>query len=78
MSDKLSELPDKEDQKRQRIKEAINRELNKIRNYVPDVGIFGDSGVGKSTLCNALFGSETAKVSHTSAGTRTAQRIRVV
>lgn len=70
-------LPDEEGQKRKRTREAINRELDKIRNYVPDVGVFGDSGVGKSTLCNALFGSDIAKVSHTSAGTRSVQRIRV-
>ena len=70
-------LPDEEGQKRKRTREAINKELDKIRNYVPDVGVFGDSGVGKSTLCNALFGSETAKVSHTSAGTRSVQRIPI-
>ena len=37
--------------------EKIKKEITKIRTYVPKVAIFGDTGVGKSSLCNALFGS---------------------
>jgi len=34
-----------------------------IRGFSTVVGIFGIMGVGKSSLCNAMFGKETAKVS---------------
>jgi small GTP-binding protein len=60
-----------------KLKEKIEKELEKIRNYTAKVGVFGDSGVGKSSLCNALFGSEIAKISHTSGCTREAQEILI-
>ncbi|MEB8534631.1 GTPase family protein [Acidithiobacillus ferriphilus] len=47
------------------------------RDYRPRVGIFGDTGVGKSSLCNALFGKETVGVSDVKACTRNAQEVEV-
>jgi len=55
--------------------ERIKSELNRVRTYTPKVGIFGDSGVGKSSLCNALFGKEIAKISDVEACTRKPQEI---
>ena len=34
-----------------------------VRTYVPKIGVFGVTGVGKSSLCNALFGSDVAVIS---------------
>ena len=62
---------------KQEILERINAELNRVRNYTPKVGIFGDTGVGKSSLCNALFGKDIAKISNVVACTRHPQEILV-
>jgi uncharacterized protein len=53
----------------------IRERINRIRSYTPKVGIFGNSGVGKSSLCNALFGREVAKVADVEACTRKPQII---
>lgn len=63
------------DQKKQEILNLIKSEINRIRTYTPKVGIFGDTGVGKSSLCNALFGREVAKISDVEACTREPQKI---
>lgn len=55
----------------------IRAELKKARNYTPKVGVFGNSGVGKSSLCNALFGKEIAKISDVEACTREPQEILI-
>lgn len=55
--------------------EQIAQRVNKIRAYTPKVGVFGNSGVGKSSLCNALFGKEVAKISDVEACTREPQEI---
>ena len=62
---------------KQEILERINAELNRVQNYTPKVGIFGDTGVGKSSLCNALFGKDIAKISNVEACTRHPQEILV-
>jgi predicted GTPase len=54
---------------------SIKKKLDEIIRYTPKVGIFGDTGVGKSSLCNALFGKEIAKISDVEACTREAQEI---
>jgi len=55
--------------------QAILDKIEQTRNYAPKVGIFGNSGVGKSSLCNALFGKNVAKISDVEACTREPQRI---
>lgn len=55
----------------------INRKISKIRSYVPKIGVFGNSGVGKSSLCNSLFGKEVAKISDVEACTRNPQEILI-
>lgn len=55
----------------------IKSRVEKLRNYTPKVGVFGNSGVGKSSLCNALFGKETAKISSVEACTREPQYITI-
>lgn len=57
--------------------EEILKEIRKIRSYTPKVGILGNSGVGKSSLCNALFGQEIAKISDVQACTRKPQEILI-
>lgn len=67
---------DKE-QEKARLLEKIKAEIDRVRNYTPRVGIFGDTGVGKSSLCNALFGSEVAEINHTVSCTRDVQEIPI-
>lgn len=55
--------------------QAILDKIEQTRNYTPKVGIFGNSGVGKSSLCNALFGKNVAKISDVEACTREPQSI---
>ncbi len=55
----------------------IKKEITRIRTYVPKVAIFGDTGVGKSSLCNALFGKDIAKISDVEACTREPQEILI-
>jgi len=57
--------------------DLIKEKISQIRNYTPKVGVFGNSGVGKSTLCNALFGKEVAKISDVEACTRKPQEILI-
>lgn len=49
--------------------------INTITSYQPKVGIFGKTGVGKSSLSNALFGADVCQISDISACTRKAQEI---
>ena len=60
-----------------RLRQAIQSRIEKIRGYIPKVGVFGDSGVGKSSLCNALFGKDVAKISDVEACTRSPQEILI-
>lgn len=60
---------------KQEMLSRIKSELARVREYTPKVGIFGDTGVGKSSLCNALFGKEIAKISDVEACTRRPQEI---
>lgn len=57
------------------LKKRIQGKVKELRSYVPKVGIFGVTGVGKSSLCNALFGSDAAAISDVAACTREPQEI---
>ncbi|BAU13309.1 small GTP-binding protein [Leptolyngbya sp. NIES-3755] len=58
-------------------KEHIRSWINQTLTYEPRIGILGKTGVGKSSLCNALFGSDIAGVSHVESCTRKVQEITV-
>lgn len=78
MKDEEKQLrSDMAEMEKQRVLEQIKDELYRVRTYTPKVGIFGDSGVGKSSLCNALFGKPIAKISDVEACTREPQEIFV-
>ncbi|CAM4126403.1 GTPase family protein [Kerstersia similis] len=59
------------------IRKLIEKRAKKIKGYVPRVGVFGVTGVGKSSLCNAIFGSDVAKISDVAACTRSPQEIQL-
>ena len=56
-------------------KKRIKDRLNEIIDYEPKVGVFGKTGAGKSSLCNALFGKKEFKVGHNIPTTREAQEV---
>ncbi|MEG0867311.1 MAG: GTPase [Hafnia sp.] len=59
------------------LRQHLLRELNLLVTYEPVIGIMGKTGVGKSSLCNALFRSEVCAVNAVEACTRQPQRIRL-
>ncbi len=58
-------------------KERIRTDIEKTLNYVPKIGFFGKTGVGKSSLCNALFGKPICPVSDIESCTRKPQEVLV-
>lgn len=59
------------------VSERILQQLNQLTSYEPVIGIMGKTGVGKSSLCNALFAGDVSPVSDVSACTRAPQRCRL-
>lgn len=51
-------------------KQKFEDKLSKAFSYEPKVAIFGKTGVGKSSLTNALFGKDICKISDVEACTR--------
>lgn len=56
---------------------AIETRIAQIINYRPTVGVFGKTGAGKSSLCNALFGQAICPISNIEACTRTPQEVEL-
>lgn len=71
------QLPKFDNMSEEDILKTIREKVNQLRNYTPKVGVFGNSGVGKSSLCNALFGRDVAKISDVEACTRSPQEILI-
>lgn len=63
LQNSLSSLP-------QWVSEHILHQVSQLTNYVPVIGIMGKTGVGKSSLCNALFADKVSPVSDVTACTR--------
>lgn len=59
------------------VSERILQQINQLTHYEPVIGIMGKAGVGKSSLCNALFVGEVSPVSDVAACTREPLRFRL-
>lgn len=57
------------------LKTQITDQLNDKINYEPKIGIFGKTGVGKSSLCNAVFGRDVCPISDIESCTREPQEL---
>ena len=66
----LADLP-------QWVSERLLQQINQLTNYEPVIGIMGKTGVGKSSLCNALFAGDISPVSDVAACTREPLRFRL-
>ncbi|MEK4339143.1 GTPase family protein [Brevibacillus sp. FSL L8-0710] len=56
-------------------RKMIQNRINSVMNYEPKIGVFGKTGVGKSSLCNALFGKDVCPISDVEACTRNPQEV---
>jgi predicted GTPase len=59
------------------VSERLLQQINQLTNYEPVIGIMGKTGVGKSSLCNALFAGDISPVSDVAACTREPLRFRL-
>lgn len=59
------------------LRHSLIKELSQLITYEPVIGIMGKTGVGKSSLCNALFRSEVCAVNAVEACTREPQCVRL-
>lgn len=56
-------------------RDSIEKRLDGIMSYQPKVGVFGKTGAGKSSLCNAVFGQDVCEISDIAACTRAPQQV---
>ena len=70
LDDILSSLPPD-------ISRYTKKKLTEVIDYEPRIGVMGKTGVGKSSLCNAIFQQDVCKVSHVEACTRTLEELKI-
>lgn len=70
LDDILSSLPPE-------ISRYTKRKLTEVIDYEPRIGVMGKTGVGKSSLCNAIFQQDVCKVSHVEACTRKLEELQI-
>lgn len=58
-------------------RDKIQKRINGVLNYEPTIGVFGKTGAGKSSLCNAIFGRDICEISDVAACTREPQEVIV-
>ena len=56
-------------------KQDISEKINDMLEYQPAIGLFGKTGAGKSSLCNALFGQDVCPIDDVAACTRDPQSV---
>ncbi|MXP51792.1 GTP-binding protein [Pantoea sp. Seng] len=59
------------------ISRYTKKKLTEVIDYEPRIGVMGKTGVGKSSLCNAIFQQDVCKVSHVEACTREIEELQI-
>lgn len=59
------------------ISRYTKKKLTEVIDYEPRIGVMGKTGVGKSSLCNAIFQQDVCKVSHVEACTRDIEELQI-
>lgn len=71
----LESILEKDSQVEAGILEQIEKRINGLLSYQPVVGVFGKTGAGKSSLCNAVFGKDVCEISDIAGCTRKPQEV---